>query len=426
MVRWFKYNIIPSYAFLSLGRYFGIISNELCFILVTLILGIMIIKAKKITIPHVKGMWFYTFYAVILVIIGLAFFVQRNILRDIFYIFPTIEFVILGYYYQRVEDDKDKLLKSVIYVGTCIAIINIIFALTSPSELTSLVGIRRIFTSNCYEVVMASIVAFVISITNTKCKIKYLKYIQILLLLDIVLSFSRSAWIEFLLGCFVVVILSHKRGTLSTRVLRVVTGSLAVLLLFILVGQYIMPESVITGYLDKLFNSSTEINAGNTFNSVEDATKNWRAYEIQSAINGWQNGNIFQRLFGYGLGKGIYIHFVPATWQSMVENHSIPLLHSAYHTYLVKGGIIGLISLIWFMLAPAYDSFKRLRRIKRKNSSENISLNLILIGICVAFLVQSYVVRGPIVQNANISWAMLVGWISACFWKESNNENNFE
>ena len=420
MVRWFKDNIILSYALLVLGKYFGIISNEMSCVIVTLLLIIYIIKTKRIQIPHVRGMKFYAVYAVLLAIYGFAFYSVRSVARDVFYILPTIEFIILGYYYQKKERDENKIFRSVIYVGACIAIINIIKVLISPSNLTSLTAIRGIFTSGSYEVVMAGIVAFVASIAGTDYQIRHMKVIQLLLLIDTVLSFSRSVWVEFLLGCFIILMACQKRGTLSIRTFRVVSGALVVLLLLLFIGQYILPDSVVTEYVNKLLDSSQEINAGSTFNSVQEATNNWRAYEMQSAINEWKNGSIFQQVFGFGIGKGIYIQYVPATWVSMVESNRIPLLHSAYHTYLVKGGIIGLLSLIWFMLAPMYDSY---RRLKRKHSSEYIGFHLVLIGVCTAFMIQSYVVRGPIVQNANISWAMLVGWISSCFWQESSDRN---
>lgn len=416
VVIWFKDNILPMHAFLVIGTTYGIISNELSVIIVTMVLMIRYIRTKKFLIPHVKGLNIYSFYALILVFLGFTSYPLRNIIRDAFYVFPTIELIILGYYYRKGEHDQFKICRSVIYVGACISLINIIRLLVSPSSLSNLSAIRRIMALGSYEVVMAGIVAFAASITGADYRIKHIKIIQLLLLPSIIFCFSRSVWVEFLMGCLIILLVSQKKGTLSTRTFRIVGGVLTVLLAFLLFGQYVLPDSIVTEYIDKVLHSAQEIDAKQTINSFQEATNNWRAYEMQCAITEWKDGNILQKVFGYGMGKGIYIQYIPAAWRFMEENSRIPLLHSAYHTYLVKGGIIGVVSLIWFIAAPMYDSYKRLKR----GVSGNIELQLIIIGICAALMVQAYVVRGPIGQTVNVSYTMLVGWISACFWKASS------
>ena len=108
------------------------------------------------------------------------------------------------------------------------------------------------------------------------------------------------------------------------------------------------------------------------------------------------------------MGKGIALGFVPYTWKGMVENGEIPLLHNAYYTILPKGGLVGVIALIWFMFANIVTAFKVFKR--KSNMKEELVL---LVSISVVFLVQSYTVRGPVVQSANLSWALLIGWINA-------------
>ncbi len=413
MVKWIKNNTSFIYLFLVIGKAIGLISDQLCFILGVIALFFIIVKKKRIFIPHINGLWSYFLYAILLVIIGLSQYTFRNVVRDMYYVFPTIIFVLLGYYIQ-LDDCNDTIIKSVIVAGFIVPFISIIKTVFSIGLLRSLVSIRSIFTNSCYEMVVSLIVIYTITILDIDIiNKKYKKCIFLLLCSSIILSFSRSAWIEAIAAIIVItIIVISKKGT--SKELTLVTKLFFALLAIIIVSFLLLPNAVINEYMEKIFRSSEEINSDTIINSFVEATENWRAYEIQCALSTWKNGSWIEKIFGYGFGKGIHIYYVPAAWQSSIENNEIPLLHSGYHTYLVKGGIIGLLSLIFFMSGSIVNGVRyyKINDIKVKMYS------LILLGISLALIIQTYVVRGPIVQNVNISWTMLIGWISGYLYRQ--------
>ena len=80
---------------------------------------------------------------------------------------------------------------------------------------------------------------------------------------------------------------------------------------------YMAPSSAIDTFLEKFENTSQELNSNQTFDSTTDAMNNWRGYENQSAKEQWRSSDAIQAIFGYGMGKGTRLKFVPYTWKHM-------------------------------------------------------------------------------------------------------------
>ena len=119
------------------------------------------------------------------------------------------------------------------------------------------------------------------------------------------------------------------------------------------------------------------------------------------------------------MGKGTHLKYVPYTWASMVQNSEIPILHNGYYTVLSKGGIVGMMALVWFMLSNVIVGLKLIT--KRKDIQGEL---LLLITIEFIFMIQTYVVRGPVAQNVNLVTAILVGWINADIKREKQESKS--
>lgn len=383
------------------------IDNDQLFLFVYLGLILIVIGfAKKIYLPNVVGLYPYMILVTLMATIGLVLRKTRYLERDLFYILPTIFLVILGYYLFSAYRKKS-IVKTIVAYGLISSIYSFILFLTKIGEIAELQDLRDVFNIEIYEICLIFLVLVVYIFNPEECVFgkKIDVVIMIVFLANIILSMSRSVWVEIIVGFPIIIIIN-----LFSNARRASTYVKTFIVIFVAaVGVAILytyaPANILEDYTVKVENTSDELNEKQEFNSIEDAMGNWRAYENQSAIKQWESGSPVTQIFGAGLGKGIYIKYVPYSWSELDEEQTIPLLHNGYYTMLAKGGVVGVAILIFFLLYPAIVGLKSLRRKGYNNEA------VILITISIVFAVQTYVTRGPIVQHPNITWGVLVGWM---------------
>lgn len=382
-------------------------SSDQLFLFVYLGLLLIIIGfARKIYLPNVVGLYPYLALTILMAAIGLVLHKTRYMERDLFYILPTIILVILGYYLFA-SYEKKSIIKTIVFYGLISSAYSFVLFLSKIGEIGELQDLRDIFNIEIYEVCLIFLVLVVYIFDQEKHVFgkKLDVIILIVFLANIILSMSRSVWVEIIVGFPIIIIIN-----LLSNSRRASTYAKSFVIIFIaVVGVTILytyaPSNILEDYTTKVENTSEELNEEQEFTNIEAAMGNWRAYENQSAIKQWESGSPVVQLFGAGLGKGIYIKYVPYAWTGLDEEHTIPLLHNGYYTMLAKGGVVGVVLLVLFLFYPAIVGIKSLRR--KGYSTEAI----IIITISIVFAVQTYVTRGPIVQHPNITWGVLVGWL---------------
>lgn len=395
---------------LGVARYYEWFStNQIALVYVALLI-IVIGFMKKIIVPNIWGLKLYLFFIVYSSVVGFLLYRTRSVVRDMYYVIPTVVLVILGYYIYCIYSKTKSIERTIVMLGTIFATLNFISMIKSPSSMSEFTTIRKTFSAGGYEILIAFLVLFLVMFIKKKRIFGkwFERYSFCIMLLDLLLTLARSVWIEAIIGCFVIIIVNayfkHEFHSMITMLAKIVVISVIGIVVFF----NFAPAEVTEEFTDKFAKSTEELDSKQEFDSTNDAINNWRAYEIQSAQKQWKESNVAVEIFGAGMGKGIALGFVPYTWKGMVENGEIPLLHNAYYTILPKGGLVGVIALIWFMFANIVTAFKVFKR--KSNMKEELVL---LVSISVVFLVQSYTVRGPVVQSANLSWALLIGWINA-------------
>lgn len=409
-----KYSIKDIYwplIILFMIKQLTILSAKQMFVLYGIIFVMIVSAAKKIIIPHIYGLYFYCGVIVFELITGAVLYEFRDLIRDIYYIVPTIIVIVLGYYFKLLDKNKSSILKTVVVCGGIASMINFVRAFLEPASFHDGEKLREMFDSGSYEIIVAFLVVSIAIFTKIDIKL-FSKKINLLiwgiLFVNIILSLARSVWIEAIVGIILAVVLE---GIVSNNMVRLVKKIFIVSMLFIttfVIFLAVAPKSAVNTMLFKLENSSQELDSTQNFSNTTEAMHNWRGYENQSAKTQWKNSNLYVKIWGYGIGKGTYVKYVPYTWKGMIKNNEVPLLHNGYYTILTKGGIVGVCALIWFMLSNILIGMKLLK--KRKDIQEEL---IVLICIEILFMVQTYVVRGPISQSVNLLTAILVGWINS-------------
>ena len=403
-------------------KYMGLVPSQQMFIIYAIILVIMIGFAKKIIIPYVNGLLLYFVFIVYSTGIGLLLYETRTVVRDLYYVFPTVVVIVLGYYLKIVYNGRVNILKTIAFCGAMASTICFIKAFSNLSVFKDGESMRTAFDTGSYEIAVAFIIVFCAIFTQIEIRLfrTWINWVIFLLMLaQLVLSLARSVWIETIIGCIVVILME---GYINKNVLCI-AKKVVIVAVFAFVGFTffinIAPQSAVDTFFEKFENTSQELDSKQEFDSTTDAMNNWRGYENQSAKTQWQESSVFEEIFGHGMGKGTHLKYVPYTWASMVQNSEIPILHNGYYTVLSKGGIVGMMALVWFMLSNVIVGLKLIT--KRKDIQGEL---LLLITIEFIFMIQTYVVRGPVAQNVNLVTAILVGWINADIKREKQESKS--
>lgn len=387
------------------------IDNEIFVILSILFYATLIVKDKyKFFIPKQVGIKLYLLFIVYSFIFGLVQYPLRYVIRDLYYILPTVIWILISYHLHRMKClTTEKLIKTMfVYAGVNSLKVIVEFLLSGQITFNNL---KSTFESNVYDVgiILPIIIMYVFILKRTLFS-KTIDYFFILCtVLQILLSCGRIAILAPTIELFIILLLYIRYVSKQQSILRRI---LILTFSFIFGGIVlikVLPQSITDPFFEKITKTFTEINTKQIISSDIEATNNWRAYEIQAAREQWKESNLFIKLFGLGLGTGIYLNYIPPAWRfhGLVENNQIPLLHNGFYTLLPKGGVFAITALALVFWNSISEALKKIR--KRKNSPME---GIITVAVLVASISLTYVVRGPVQQGVFFIWAIIVGWFS--------------
>lgn len=317
------------------------LENEEVFFLLSLVyFSACVSKTMKLRIPQITGLKLYMIFIIYSTIIGFCLYSARNVIRDLFYIVPTVLWIIIGYNLCANNQTGKSLLKTLYLYGMVISIKCVIDFLLNPT--LNFNQIRVIFGTCVYDIgFLLPIIAFeIIILKRTVFSAKLDCFILLLMIVQIGLSFGRIAILEPLIAFSIISILSIKSLGSKGRTIKILAGIFLILTIAVVILFYVLPDSTTSVFLAKIENSATEINTKQNIDSIASAMQNWRAYEMQATLKQWRKSGILSQAFGRGIGKGIDLEFVPYSWKSagMIENGEMPLAHNGFYTLIPKGG----------------------------------------------------------------------------------------
>jgi len=352
------------------------------------------------------------YYLIIIMVVGIFIGLVKTgeygvypIVRDVFYILNPVIFIQIGVYVQKKWRVKFDVYKTIIVLSAMLSIIGVVsfFSNIELIKEASTVGALKeemVFTD------VSTVVGCVLLITERERGIKYFsKKVKIILMLIfftyLIVSFSRTNLIVLVLMIMPFVVSNENFGG---TVKRMMTG--IVLLAIISSILYVaIPNAVIDNFLYKITNSSLELSTKNDWTNPVNIVHNWRGYEINCAKKIFSQGNLQEKLLGYGYGKGIDV----GEYAYLVMDGSsttIPILHNGYYTMLIKSGIIGIVLYLLFYLDHIKTAFWRIR--SKYNSFEA----KLYLGVVLALMIITYFVDGIISKKSILEMCLLLGYLS--------------
>lgn len=365
----------------------------------------LVIKLKgKFVFPSIPGLKLYVSVIAYSTFVGFHLYTTRNVIRDLYYILPTVLWIFIGAS-ESVENPEKNIIKTIFLYGTFIMLKNfVIFISKGALDFNNL---RSVFGLNVYDLGFILPISAICIFLHQEVYVgkKIDRMIVALMTINVVLSLGRIAILQPMIIFTVLLFMESRDAKNQTQIKKIVKLFFSITVALV-VAFYIMPNSIKSPLMDKIMNSLDEVDSSQKITSVGSAMNNWRAYEIQSAKEQWKGEWVLSQLFGEGMGKGVEIQYVPYTWTSVVDGNEIPLLHNGFYTMLIKGGIIGLATLLWLFMGNIKKGL-----CMSKHRADKLYFN-ILVAVSIAAVANTYVVRGPIQQGVFLIWALLIGWIN--------------
>lgn len=362
----------------------------------------------KLWIPKVPGMQLYIVFILYGTIIGIGLYSFRIVLRDLYYILPTLIWIFIGYHLRMKNmNGRKDLLKTLYLYGGIISLQCLVAFILHPAfDFDSL---RSIFGSSVYEVgfILPIMIMEVFLFKERIFSKRVDRFLIIVMTIKIILSFGRIALLQpIIVLCIVSIFIAKYKQEKRVFLIRIASLFGVLLLLYGLVF-YTLPDNTLNVFIEKFSKSFTEIDSNQIISSTGEAMNNWRAYEVQAAQKQWRDSTFIVQIFGAGIGKGIYIGYVPYTWVEVIVDHEIPILHNGFYSLLPKGGVVAVLALLLMIVGTAIKGIKFVRR-----GGLYLNNGIILSAVSIATIASTYVIRGPVQQGAFFIWAILIGWMS--------------
>lgn len=343
---------------------------------------------------------------------GLNGHLRIHIIRDIVYALFPISLIFIGFRMSKFSVKLDELFNWILISGTFIAFVHIIkffFHLDVFSKDINYIR-TNVENPNISLVVLAlCIFLFIkpIGIINPLWR-KALKYFFFpVLLVSFILSFSRTGLI---MGVFIGLSLKGLIGKINYKSIL----SLAFLILLFGLLLNMAPKNNLDSFFGKLARSISEIRISD-YNRLEDINANWRGFETFKALLAFNNGSTTEKITGQGFGSLVDLGFTMTL--DNVNFRDIPILHNGYAYILLKTGLLGLLSYLFFFIRNMVIAFKRID----SSISDQRYASRILIGLILSMMLSMLVVGG-IAEIHDSIFILLLGYFVSGFADENKTE----
>lgn len=421
--KWKKllFTVIALYIAIRVG-----VQDELVLLGCAFLLLLLIINYKYVVFPKIMGFKIYAISIAIMLIYGMVSAEVNNYIKGMFHVVSVVVVVIVGYYLCVMTGDKKSLFLTMEICGILMSITTFVRALMNFGELKDIEGLRLYFGAQVYELSVIFVVLLFLCVYKKKViATRFIDIFAIVLLgLNIIVSLGRAQIFAIL---FVLALMNLLNFIFEKNKLRVLRRfSIVLIALVVLIGSvaYFMPYDIKETFFQKTENSSMELNSNATFKHEKDIYNNWRGYEIKNAQKQWRKYNTFEMVFGGGVQKQIKIsnlpsHFTRGAGYTFQDNKS-PILHNGYYTLLVKGGVLAIIGVLIWLLAPLFMIFWK------KNDEESKDILLLMISLNAMYIIYTYVVRGVVDQIIHLSYGLTIGWLNACYYNPDIRSKMYE
>jgi len=249
---------------------------------------------------------------------------------------------------------------------------------------------------------------FVIGLIGLGCvewSRKY-RFLQVGLLLFFLLTILLSSSRILLLFVLVYLLLEFFPSTGKSKLVQC---GLILLFAFAALPSYDTQtqEGERESFIDKVEFTLSEIRP-KLYLSDWDVHQRWRGYETYMAVEEYLSGGVGNYVFGYGVGKSVSIDFAKRSRTGDASLFELEWLHNGYITALLKGGVLGLIALLWVLLALLNLPLNLADRLSRCQ-----------MYLCYLMIISTFFLGGIFNKSDVLVPMWLIGYLSARMYQSS-------
>lgn len=379
--------------------------NIILLVVTSLYLLYLILSTNKIVIKDIEVivvLFIILILGIFITLIHINDYSLRNVIRDIFYILNPIVFIWTGIMFKYKYEDRFDIFRIIVYIAVISSILNLLQIVKEPRilQVSSIYIFRNyIEVINAYAVLIAIVLLFTNKHIKNECNFGTFKLnlFRILCIISFIIDFSRTNYI-----CLFIILCPFILPIIQKNIFKV--RKIIYLFILILLANFIMPDLMGTLF-DKMIRSITELKASINWGDPSEIVNNWRGYEIYKAEELYFEGNWFEKIFGYGLGKLIPVGVFSKLVGVDASEGGITILHNGYYMMLIKCGLTGVL-----LYASVYLVGIRKMIIRIKNNLD-LYRSKLLVGIFVGFLVSTYVTTGIINNRTDFVACFLIGYL---------------
>lgn len=290
------------------------IPNELFFVISVLSLAYLALTSGALLGLKVKLIAKNSYISVLFLMLCMGIFVGflhlgsyglTPWIRDIFYLLQPIVFLLVGACYSYKYSSTD--IWKTIIIAALIMNLSYTYDIVTNLGAIASAGVNqfREIVGKEYVISTIGLCALLTSHESIQGKVKKIILIGLFTLIFFV-QFSRACL--GMAGVFFVVYWIAAKKQITTK--SIVIALSAVVLLFVILQ--ILPEALVSNYIEKILNSGTEISTSHGFNSYQDISRNYRGFETMRAMTTYSEGNVFDWIFGFGFGKYVELNYAIA------------------------------------------------------------------------------------------------------------------
>lgn len=330
--------------------------------------------------------------------------------RDCFYLLMPILFIRFGTYFSKFKDSHVILEILILFF----AIMSLILAFNGLLMYFSGSGFSEIRYNNpFYNFFPTYLLIFLIGVNpqNIKGKKSFLKSFYnvffIIALVSVVFTFSRT---QYVISSFVVIASVFYSRKFNLRVL------LTIIYIFIVIAIFfnVFPSNILIQKFSSSFAEGFSFLQGGSINPVSQ----WRSFEILLLFDLFSSRSIIDFYIGLGCGSFITVPFTVS--QNLQIGDTVPILHNAFGTAFMKGGLIGTLFYLLFLFQLSFRFVSKYQNLSHAGLSWNLSL--IQLGLAITVVVTSFLTHGIYSNNFDFLLLFIMSYIASYQPSEKNIE----
>jgi hypothetical protein len=326
--------------------------------------------------------------------------------KDVWYFIKPVVYISIGFYIYRVRFKKEIFLTIILYVSLLISIHHIIrvfiYIVTATPEMLSLDTIRsQTGPGNLLE---GFSLAYTIILLRSSDLKRYMPSRWLLIsifTLSIILSFSRTIIISFIISLFALNnFFSFRLSILIKSIFIVTFTAILAILTLLYLNRTSHKDSLLHSLTGKYLNTMKELTYEKKNVTPEEINRNWRGIETHLAKEEIKKGSIIEKVFGFGFGKTVFLD----NYQGILgeENINIPIFHNGFTQILIKTGYSGILLYCLFFIIAFWIADK---------DPSNRDTDQLLKAILVTSFFATLVITGLYNKNALDPTCIAMGYL---------------